>query len=107
MFDMGFIHDIKQIVKMLPKKRQNLLFSATYPSEVMSLCNSMLKDPLRIQIEEQNSTALNIIQRVILVDRDKKMELLNEVFGVESIDQAWFLLVPKEVRINVRLIYIL
>ncbi|EAI5407988.1 DEAD/DEAH box helicase [Campylobacter fetus] len=88
MFDMGFIHDIKQIVKMLPEKRQNLLFSATYPSEVMSLCNSMLKDPLRIQIEEQNSTALNIIQRVILVDRDKKMELLNEVFGVESIDQA-------------------
>lgn len=88
MFDMGFIRDIKQIVKMLPEKRQNLLFSATYPSEVMSLCNSMLKDPLRIQIEEQNSTALNIIQRVILVDRDKKMELLNEVFGVESIDQA-------------------
>ncbi|CUU72805.1 putative ATP-dependent RNA helicase RhlE [Campylobacter hyointestinalis subsp. hyointestinalis] len=88
MFDMGFIHDIKSIVKMLPDNRQNLLFSATYPSEVMALCNFMLKDPVRIQIEEQNSTALNIIQRVILVDRDKKMELLNEVFGVEDIDQA-------------------
>ncbi|ANE35904.1 putative ATP-dependent RNA helicase [Campylobacter iguaniorum] len=88
MFDMGFIHDIKKIIQILPADRQNMLFSATYPEEVRTLCSIVLNNPVKIQVDTQNSTVSQITQRVITVDRDKKHELLNEVLKIENPAQA-------------------
>ena len=66
MLDMGFIHDIKKIVAMLPKTRQTLFFSATMPQEITRLADAMLRDPARVAVTPQASTVDRIEQRVIL-----------------------------------------
>ena len=81
MLDMGFIHDIKRILKVLPVavngvKRQNLLFSATFSDEIKTLADSLLNKPALIQVTPPNSTVDIIKQKVHPVDRDKKRQLL-------------------------------
>ena len=81
MLDMGFIHDIKRILKVLPAmvngvKRQNLLFSATFADEIKALADSLLNKPALIQVTPPNSTVEIIKQKVHPVDRDKKRQLL-------------------------------
>ena len=81
MLDMGFIHDIKRILKVLPVaiygvKRQNLLFSATFSDEIKALADSLLNKPALIQVTPPNSTVDIIKQKVHPVDRDKKRQLL-------------------------------
>ena len=81
MLDMGFIHDIKRILKVLPVavngvKRQNLLFSATFADEIKTLADSLLNKPAMIQVTPPNSTVDIIKQKIHPVDRDKKRQLL-------------------------------
>ncbi len=76
MLDMGFIHDIKRILKMLPPHRQTLLFSATFSSEIKKLASGMLHHPALVEVARENSTAEQISQVVHLVDRSRKRELL-------------------------------
>ncbi len=81
MLDMGFIHDIKRILKVLPAmvngvKRQNLLFSATFADEIKALADSLLNKPALIQVTPPNSTVEIIKQKIHPVDRDKKRQLL-------------------------------
>jgi len=76
MLDMGFIHDIKRIIKLLPAERQNLLFSATFSSEIRVLADKLLNQPRRIQATPENTTVELISQRAVLVDRVRKPELL-------------------------------
>lgn len=76
MLDMGFIHDIRKVIKLLPAKRQNLFFSATMPREIQNLANSMLVNPVRVAVEPVSSTVELIAQQVMYVDRDKKKDLL-------------------------------
>ena len=76
MLDMGFIRDIKKILKYLPKKKQNLLFSATFPKEIQALADSLLNSPKRIQVASSNSTADKVVQVVYPVDKSRKRELL-------------------------------
>ena len=81
MLDMGFIHDIKRILKVLPVmvngvKRQNLLFSATFADEIKTLADSLLNKPALIQVTPPNSTVEIIKQKIHPVDRDKKRQLL-------------------------------
>jgi len=76
MLDMGFIHDIKRILKMLPPHRQTLLFSATFSSEIKRLASGMLHHPALVEVARENSTAEQISQVVHLVDRSRKRELL-------------------------------
>src|SRR6516162_2535281 len=79
MLDMGFIHDIKKIVAMLPKERQTLFFSATMPQQIVQLAGAMLNNPERVAVTPQASTAERIAQRVIHVDKPAKSALLTEV----------------------------
>ncbi len=84
MLDMGFIHDIKRILKVLPAmvngvKRQNLLFSATFSDEIKALADSLLNKPALIQVTPPNSTVDMIKQKVHPVDRDKKRQLLSHL----------------------------
>jgi ATP-dependent RNA helicase RhlE len=76
MLDMGFIRDIKKILALLPKQRQNLLFSATFPDEIKLLADGMLNKPAMVEVARQGSTAELITQRVYPVDRERKRELL-------------------------------
>ena len=79
MLDMGFIRDIKKILALLPKQRQNLLFSATFPAEIKMLADGMLNKPAMVEVERQTATAELITQRVYPVDRERKRELLTHL----------------------------
>lgn len=76
MLDMGFINDIRKIVKELPEKRQTLLFSATMSAEIKKLAESILKSPVMIQIGVQHNPIETITQHVFPVPREQKMDLL-------------------------------
>jgi ATP-dependent RNA helicase RhlE len=77
MLDMGFIHDVKKIVRLLPKQRQTLLFSATMPNEVKDLAQSLLQQPVEVTVTPVSSTAERIEQMAILVaDRKEKEQKL-------------------------------
>jgi ATP-dependent RNA helicase RhlE len=76
MLDMGFIHDIRRILTLLPAKRQNLFFSATFSSEIRQLADSFLNDPVMVEGEKQNSAAALVTQVVHPVNADRKRELL-------------------------------
>ncbi|HEY2809660.1 MAG TPA: DEAD/DEAH box helicase, partial [Steroidobacteraceae bacterium] len=76
MLDMGFIHAIRQILKLLPPVRQNLMFSATYSEDIRTLANRMLRDPLQLQVAARNATAERIDQLVYKVPKEHKRHLL-------------------------------
>ncbi|MDI5892212.1 DEAD/DEAH box helicase [Halomonas rhizosphaerae] len=76
MLDMGFIHDIKKILRVLPEKRQNLLFSATFSNEIQALAGKLLDDPAMIEVARRNTTAELVDQAIYRVDREKKRDLL-------------------------------
>ncbi len=88
MLDMGFIHDIKRIVAMLPKERQTLFFSATMPQEITRLADQMLRDPARVAVTPQATTVERIAQRVIHTDKSAKQALLAELLKSEQIDRV-------------------
>ena len=76
MLDMGFIHDIRRILKLLPPKRQNLLFSATFPEEVRSLASGFMHDAVTVEVARRNLPIELISQVAHPVDKDRKRELL-------------------------------
>ena len=86
MLDMGFIRDIKKILQYLPDKKQNLLFSATFPNEIKALADSLLNAPKRIQVRSSNSTAEKVVQVVYPVDKSRKRELLAHCIK----EEGWF-----------------
>jgi len=88
MLDMGFIHDIKRIVALLPKERQTLFFSATMPQQIVRLADAMLRDPARVSVTPQATTAERIEQRVIHTENGSKLALLAEVLKAEPIDRV-------------------
>jgi ATP-dependent RNA helicase RhlE len=88
MLDMGFIHDIKRIIAMLPKERQTLFFSATMPQEITRLADQMLRDPARVAVTPQATTVERIAQRVIHTDKAAKQSLLAELLKSEQVDRV-------------------
>ncbi|TDJ44223.1 MAG: DEAD/DEAH box helicase [Gammaproteobacteria bacterium] len=81
MLDMGFIRDIRKILKALPSERQNLLFSATFSQEIKRLAGDLLNSPTEIQVARRNTAAEQVTQVVHLVDRARKRELLSHLIG--------------------------
>ena len=76
MLDMGFIHDIKRLIPMLPKKRQTLFFSATMPSAIATLSKSILVNPVRVEVTPESPAAETVEQHVYIVEKTQKSELL-------------------------------
>jgi ATP-dependent RNA helicase RhlE len=76
MLDMGFIHDIRKILRLLPEKRQNLLFSATYSSEIKKLADALLHKPVLIEVARRNTAAETVSQSVHMVEHGDKQRLL-------------------------------
>lgn len=88
MLDMGFIHDVKKIIKIIPEKRQTLFFSATMPKEITSLANSILTNPSHVEVSPVSSTAETIQQELYFVDTDQKKELLLHLLADQKISNA-------------------
>jgi ATP-dependent RNA helicase RhlE len=81
MLDMGFMPDIRKIISWVPADRQNLLFSATYSSEIKALATSVLRDPVEVEVARQNATADTITEKVYGINREYKRELLSYLIG--------------------------
>ncbi len=79
MLDMGFINDIRKILAQLPKKRQTLLFSATFSDEIRTLAKGLLNDPVQVEVSPRNAAAVTVKQSVYEVDKDKKSALLSKL----------------------------
>ncbi|CAB3779852.1 DEAD/DEAH box helicase [Pararobbsia alpina] len=86
MLDMGFIRDIRRVLAVLPRVRQNLLFSATFSDEIKQLADDLLNSPAMIEVARRNTTAELVTQKVHPVDRDKKRELLTHLIK----EHSWF-----------------
>ena len=81
MLDMGFLPDIRRVIALLPQKRQNLLFSATFPDDIRSLANKMLQSPVSVEIGQRNASPPKIEQAVYFVDKGQKRGLLSWLIG--------------------------
>lgn len=88
MLDMGFIHDIKKVIALLPKKRQNLLFSATFSNEIKKISDALLNNPELIEVARRNTASETVDQAVHLVDRERKRELLTHLINAGEWQQV-------------------
>ena len=79
MLDMGFIHDIRRILKVLPPRRQNLLFSATFANEIRDMAKSIMHDPLEVSVSPRNATAERVEQLLYPADKKRKPDMLLEL----------------------------
>lgn len=88
MLDMGFMPDLKRILALLPKQRQNLMFSATFSDEIKKLSEAFLNNPLLVEVARSNATNENVTQKVYLVDQDNKHNLLSKLLAENSTKQV-------------------
>lgn len=88
MLDMGFVHDVKKILKLLPPKRQNLFFSATMPTEIAKLASEILVNPVKVEVAPVSSTADTIQQSIYFVDNSNKTDLLIHLLENPKLDQV-------------------
>ncbi|MGH6646543.1 DEAD/DEAH box helicase [Aquabacterium sp.] len=88
MLDMGFIHDIRRVLAIVPPKKQSLLFSATFSDEIKALADRLLNAPQMIEVARRNTTAETISQKIHPVDRDQKKELLTHLIKSQNWHQV-------------------
>lgn len=84
MLDMGFIHDIKKILEVIPEKRQTLFFSATLPPKIKILADQLVTDPVRVEIAPEQPAVERIEQRIMFVDKSNKIPLLRDILKNEQ-----------------------
>ena len=88
MLDMGFIHDVRKVLRLLPRDRQNLLFSATMPRAIVELAGDFLHDPVHVEVTPSATTVERIDQTVMYVDQTDKRHLLADIIGKGEVEQA-------------------
>lgn len=88
MLDMGFIHDVRKVITRLPQKRQTLFFSATMPTEIAGLANSILVNPVKVEVTPVSSTAQTISQSLYYVEKADKKNLLIHILKDNSIERV-------------------
>jgi len=88
MLDMGFIDEIKRILRHVPKERQTLLFSATFDDSIFKLSKQLLDDPKLVEVNKRNSAAVEVEQLVYAVDEDRKRELVSHMIGMKNWQQV-------------------
>ena len=88
MLDMGFIHDVKKVLALVPKDKQSLLFSATFSDEIRDLANGLLKNPQSVQVTPRNTTVQRITQVIHPVGRGKKKALLAHIINAQNWSQV-------------------
>ncbi len=88
MLDMGFIHDIRKVLKLLPEQRQSLFFSATMPNSIVSLSKDILNNPVNVAVTPVSSTAETVEQEIYYTNRDLKRSLLLHILKNPDLDQV-------------------
>jgi ATP-dependent RNA helicase RhlE len=88
MMDMGFIHDLRRVIKHIPQDRQSLFFSATMPPNILQFASTMLKDPERIEVAPESTAADTVDQHMLFVDQSDKRDLLVHLLKQEEVDTA-------------------
>ena len=88
MLDMGFIHDIRRVIAMLPEQRQSLFFSATMPDSIVKLSKTILSDPIRVEVARVSSAAETVDQRMVFVSQGAKRDLLVEILNRPEVETA-------------------
>lgn len=88
MLDMGFIHDIRKVLKKLPPKKQNLLFSATMPPHIVELAGEFLVNPAQVEVVPESTTAERVQQQVMFVERNDKRRLLAHLLSRPDVEQS-------------------
>lgn len=88
MLDMGFVHDVKKLIKALPQRRQSLFFSATMPPEIVNLANTILSNPASVSVTPVSSTADTVQQYLYHTDKQNKINLLTDILKDRSIETA-------------------
>ena len=88
MLDMGFIHDIRRVIAMLPEQRQSLFFSATMPESIVKLSKTILTDPIRVEVARVSSAAETVDQRMLFVSQGAKRDLLVEVLNRPEVETS-------------------
>ena len=88
MLDMGFIHDIRRVIAMLPEKRQSLFFSATMPESIVKLSKTILTDPIRVEVARVSSAAETVDQRMMFVSQGAKRDLLVQLLNQDEVETA-------------------
>jgi superfamily II DNA/RNA helicase len=88
MLDMGFLPDLQRIINLLPKKRQNLMFSATFSPEIKKLANTFLTDPVTIEVARSNATADKVTQVVYKVDEELKRDVVEHLIRQRELKQV-------------------
>ena len=102
MLDMGFLRDIKKILSLLPKKRQTLLFSATFSPDIRELAKGIVNDPVEISISPKNTTAETVEQLIYSVDKNKKAPLLTHLIKTND----WLKWLTLNYRMYQKIMYI-
>jgi len=87
MLDMGFVNDVKKIITKIPEKRQSLFFSATMPPSIMELAHSILKNPSRVEVTPESTTAESVQQKVFFVEKNNKRFLLEYILEQENVER--------------------
>jgi superfamily II DNA/RNA helicase len=101
MLDLGFAEELELILNVLPQKRQNLLFSATYPPKMLAIAERITKAPLEVTIEQEEPTVQSISQRAIEVNRENRGPLLRELLQSEGWEQVLVFMANKRAADNI------
>jgi len=88
MLNMGFINDVKKIIAKIPTNRQSLFFSATMPDEIRELADSILKNPIKVEVTPESSTVDKINQNILFVSKNDKKNLLQHLLKDKNIKSA-------------------
>ena len=88
MLDMGFIHDVKKIISLLPKQKQTLLFSATMPKDIAKLAGTLLHKPERVEVTPESTTVEKIEQKVSFLNKDNKLKLLEKILKEDEVNSV-------------------
>ena len=88
MLDMGFIHDIRRVIAMLPEQRQSLFFSATMPESIVKLSKTILTDPIRVEVARVSSAAETVDQRMLFVSQGAKRDLLVDMLNRPEVETS-------------------
>lgn len=101
MLDLGFAEELELILEAIPVKRQNLLFSATYPPNMLNIASKITQNPIEISIEDEEPTVLNVHQRAILVNRQNRAPLLRHILRNEKYELVLVFMASKRAADNI------
>jgi len=101
MLNLGFSQELELILEAIPKKRQNLLFSATYPQKILDIASKITQNPLRVTVEQEEATVDSVTQRLIEVNRENRGPLLRHLLDTEKWEQVLVFMANKRATDNI------